>query len=562
MQPAKIIETANEENPMKDQVIWRKSVTHPAEGKYPGFGYRVEPHDEFIIERDIAIPMRDNTKLYADLIRPRAIERAPVIVTYSPYGKHGLKKFLFSPESGVPPGSVSKYAVWEGPDPEYFVPHGYAVLNVDARGSWYSEGDLTIWSDQEAQDGYDVIEWAAKQPWSTGKVGMSGVSYLAIVQWRVAALNPPHLAAINPWEGWSDCYRERGFHGGIPETKMVPWAQWSTSFSLTRSEEFVETAKAHPLLDDYWKGKSADLSKITAPAYIVADWGDQGLHTRGTIEGFRQASSKYKWLEVHGRKKWQYYYQESSRERLRIFFDHFLKGASDEVLAWPRVRIEVRKKYYEGAMRDEKEWPLARLELTPLYLDAGSRKMTRGPVANIASAAYDAKTGNISFTHTFAEATEISGYMKLRLWIEARGSNDADLFVSIEKLDCAGGRVPFTFMTEFDNGPVALGWLRVSHRELDPERSTPDQPRHTHVSEQLLSPGEIVPVDIEIWPSATLFEAGESIQVIIQGRDIYGFPTVRHTQMHEDLRNAGEHVLYAGGEFDSHLLIPVIPDQI
>jgi predicted acyl esterase len=546
----------------KDEVIWRDSVTHPAEGKYPGFGYRVEPHDEFIIERDMAIPMRDNTKLYADLIRPRAIARAPVIVTYSPYGKHGLKKFLFSPESGVPPGSVSKYAVWEGPDPEYFVPHGYAVLNVDARGSWYSEGDLTIWSDQEAQDGYDVIEWAAKQPWSTGKVGMSGVSYLAIVQWRIAALNPPHLAAINPWEGWSDCYRERGFHGGIPETKMVPWAQWSTSFSLTRSEEFVKTAKAHPLLDDYWKGKSADLSKITAPAYIVADWGDQGLHTRGTIEGFRQASSKYKWLEVHGRKKWQYYYQESSRERLRIFFDHFLKGTSDEVLAWPRVRIEVRKKYYEGAMRDEKEWPLARQELTPLYLDVGSRKMTRGPVAPSESAAYDAKTGNISFTHTFAEKTEISGYMKLRLWIEARGSNDADLFVSIEKLDRASARVAFTFMTEFDNGPVALGWLRVSHRELDSERSTPDQPRHTHVSEQLQSPGEIVPVDIEIWPSATLFEAGESIQVIIQGRDIYGFPTVRHTQMHEDLRNAGEHVLYAGGEFDSHLLIPVIPDQI
>jgi predicted acyl esterase len=546
----------------KDEVIWRKSVTHPAEGKYPGFGYRIEPHDEFIIERDIPIPMRDNTKLYADLIRPRAIERAPVIVTYSPYGKHGLKKFLFSPESGVPPGSVSKYAVWEGPDPEYFVPHGYAVLNVDARGSWYSEGDLTIWSDQEAQDGYDVVEWAGKQPWSTGKVGMSGVSYLAIVQWRVAALNPPHLAAINPWEGWSDCYRERGFHGGIPETKMVPWAQWSTSFSLTRSEEFVETAKAHPLLDDYWRGKSADLSKITAPAYIVADWGDQGLHTRGTIEGFRQASSKYKWLEVHGRKKWQYYYQESSRERLRIFFDHFLKGTSDEVLSWPRVRIEVRKKYYEGAMRDEKEWPLARQELTPLFLDAGSRKMTQGPVANSASAAYDAKTGNISFTHTFTEKTEISGYMKLRLWIEARGSNDADLFVSIEKLDRAGARVAFTFMTEFDNGPVALGWLRVSHRELDPERSTPDQPRHTHVSEQLLSPGEIVPVDIEIWPSATLFESGESIQVFIQGRDIYGFPTVRHTQMHEDLRNAGEHVLYAGGEFDSQLLIPVIPEQI
>ena len=545
----------------RSTVTWRKNVTHPRDGKHPGFGYRIEPHDDFIIERDIAIPMRDGIRLYADLIRPKNVERAPVIVTYSPYGKHGLKKFLFSPESGVPTGSVSKYAVWEGPDPAYFVPHGYAVLNVDSRGSWYSEGDLTIWSHQEAEDGYDVIEWAAQQPWSTGKVGMSGVSYLAIVQWRIAALNPPHLAAFNPWKGWSDCYRERGFHGGIPETKMVPWAQWSTSFSLTRSEEFVETAKAHPLLDDYWRGKSADLSKIVAPAYIVADWGDQGLHTRGTIEGFRRIASKQKWLEVHGRKKWQYYYQESSRERLRIFFDHFLKGTSDEVLSWPKVLIEVREQFYQGKMRKEDGWPLARQTLKPLFLDAGTGTMGPRAPEQQATLVYDAKTGNASFTHEFSARTEVTGYMKLRLWIEARGSNDADLFVSIEKLDCAKNRVPFTFMSEWENGPVALGWLRVSHRELDLEQSTPDQPIHAHQKEQLLMPGEIVPVDIEIWPSSTLFEAGEAIQVVVQGRDIYSFPNVRHTQMHEDLRNEGEHILYTGGRYDAHLLIPIIPEQ-
>jgi hypothetical protein len=546
---------------MKNQVTevaWREKVTRPEDGKHPGFGHRFEEHDRFIVERDVAVPMRDGVRLYADVIRPKGVANAPVILTYSPYGKHGLKKFLLSPASGVPDGWVSKYAVWEGPDPEYFVSHGYAVVNADARGSWYSEGDLTVWSDQEAQDGYDLVEWLASQPWSNGKVGMSGVSYLAIVQWRIASLNPPHLAAINPWEGWTDCYRERTYHGGIPESNMVAWAQWSTSFSLTRSEEMVEVVKQHPLIDDYWKGKSADLQAIGVPAYIVADWGDHGLHTRGTIEGFRQISSHFKWLEVHGRKKWQYYYQEESRERLRTFFDHFLKGESDSVLSWPKVRIEVREGYYKGEMRNESEWPIARQQLVKLHLDVVNQKMQLSPITEKAEISYDASTERLTFEYTFSQATEVSGHMKLRIWLEAKGSNDADIFLAVEKLDKLRQPVKFTFMSEYDCGPVALGWLRASHRELDEQRSTADQPWHPHLREQLLSPGEVVPLEIEIWPSSTKFEAGETLQVIVQGSDIYAFPGVKHGQLHPNTRNAGQHIVHAGGKFDSHLLIPVI----
>ena len=538
---------------------FRPSVTHPKEGKYPGFEHSVSREDGMIIERDVTVTMRDGTRLFADVIRPDLDGPVPAILTYSPYGKHGLKKFLFSPEAGVPEGSVSKYAVWEGPDPAYFTKSGYAVVNADARGSWYSEGDLTIWSEQEALDGYDIIEWIAREPWCNGRVGMSGVSYLAIVQWRVAALNPPHLCAINPWEGWSDCYRERAYHGGIPETKMVPWAQWSTSFSLTRSEEFVEVAKEHPLLDSYWHGKSADLTQIKVPAYVVADWGDQGLHTRGTIEGFRRMSSEHKWLEVHGRKKWQYYYQEASRERLKTFFDHFLMERSDEVLSWPPVRIEVRERFYVGDMRDETEWPLSRTRAVPLYLDAGDGSLRTACSEREAQAAYDAKTGSAQFDHVFAEATELTGYMKLKLWIAAEGADDADLFVAVQKYDRDGAMVPFTFMSEFEDGPVALGWLRASHREIDPARSTPLQPWHTHLGEALLEPGEIVAVEIEIWPSSTRFASGERLRLVVQGHDVHAFPNHRHTQLHEDTRNQGRHVIHTGGRFDSHLLVPTIP---
>jgi predicted acyl esterase len=145
----------------------------------------------------------------------------------------------------------------------------------------------------------------------------------------------------------------------------------------------------------------------------VASWGDQGLHTRGTLEGFKQMSSKHKWLEVHGRNKWEYFMRPDNVEKQRIFFDHFLKGTSDEVLRWPRVNIEVRERHYVGAMRAESEWPLARTVYTKLYLDGADRSMGTAPAATQADVQYDAQRGEAAFDHRFAADTELTGHMKL-----------------------------------------------------------------------------------------------------------------------------------------------------
>ena len=204
------------------------------------------------------------------------------------------------------------------------------------------------------------IQTAGTREWSNGKVGMQGVSYLAWSQWKVAAANPPHLAAINPWEGVSDFYRELATHGGIPETLFGPMWMRSVCFSTTRVEDFVEMEQQHPLFDAYWASKNADLSKIKVPALIVASWTDHGLHNRGTIEGFRQIASKDKWLIVHGRKKWWHFYQKESVEKQRQFFNRFLKGIDNDVPRWPKVRLEVRDRYYVGKSRNEREWPPAR----------------------------------------------------------------------------------------------------------------------------------------------------------------------------------------------------------
>jgi uncharacterized protein len=531
----------------------------PAEAGCPPMQHRTSHADGMLIEYDAAVPMRDGVEIYCDIFRLEGPGPMPVIVAWGPYGKHGPVKYAIFPNHGVDPAWISKYAGFEAPDPLYWTRHGYAVINVDPRGTWNSQGDATFYSAQEALDIYDLIEWAGTQPWSNGKVGMSGVSYLAIVQWRAAAERPPHLAAINPWEGVSDRYREMAYHGGIPENRFGPmWRSRRVPYSNQRVEDTVTMYAEHPLWDAYWESKTADLSRVEVPAYVVASWSDQGLHTRGTLEGFKRIRSKHKWLTVHGRKKWQYYYQPENVERLRLFFDRFLKGIENEVESWPKVRLEVRERFYEGEIRDEAEWPLARTRYETLYLDAASKTLSGSSFAQESEVRYETD-GRAEFVHRFAGPTELTGPMKLKLWVEAEGADDMDLFVGVQKLDSGGNLVPFSFLNALEDGPVALGWLRVSHRELDEERSTPEQPWHPHRRESRLAPGQVVPVEIEIWPSGTRFAAGEQLRLLVQATDVQQYPPGVVSMAHSVTRNLGTHVIHTGGTYDSHLLMPVIP---
>lgn len=155
------------------------------------------------------------------------------------------------------------------------------------------------------------------------------------------------------------------------------------------------------------------------------------------------------------------------------------------------------------------------------------------------------------FDHCFDLDTELTGYMKLRLWVEAEGP-DMDLFVAIQKLDRDGNVVGFMFYAFYDNGPGAL----------DHTRSIEWQPVHSHIAEEPLAVGEIVPVEIELWPSSTLFRAGESLRVVVKGMDIYrdALPNLPFAR-HEELRNSGTHVIHGGGPHDSHLFIPDVPEK-
>lgn len=549
---------------LAESAIWLDGVAPELAG-YPGFAPGETVEDGMLIQRDVSIELGDGGTLYADIYRPaNSTEPVPVILAWSSYGKHGGLKFEQFGNHGVDTKKLSAHTRFEAPDPVRWTTRGYAVVLPDPRGSWNSPGDHQPWSPQEVSDACDVIEWLGTRDWSTGRVGMSGVSYFTVIQWLIAAQNPAHLFAINPWEGVSDPYRELFFHGGMPETHFVKAWQNMMRASTGRVEDIPGSISAHPLLSDWSESKTPNLSAITIPAYVVASWSDHGMHTRGTLEGYRQISSSDKYLEVHGRKKWAYYYDEASLARQFAFFDRYLKDLPTEVETWPPVRIEIRERAYTGDVRAETEWPLARTQYRQLFLSTAGTNGTDSPHqldwnpgSDQSEVTYDATTGGAVFDLRVEEQLELTGYMKLRLYVEARGADDMDIFVAVQKLDSDGNRVEFPFFAKFDDGDVALGWLRVSHRDFDPVRTTDHQPWHSHDREDLLSEGEVVPIDVEIWPSSTLFEAGSTLRLVIQGHDITHqeqFTSSRHTES----RNNGLHVVHVGTEYTSHLLVPVI----
>ena len=521
-------------------------------------------------ERNVPATMRDGVQLATNVFRPEAPGRYPVIISMAPYGKDLFPAdddYNRIPNTGLV--RVSEWVVFEAPDPVFWVPHGYVVVMADLRATNQSGGDhFKHFSPQMAEDFYDLVEWAASQPWSDGNVGSNGVSYLAVTQWLGAALQPPHLKAMIPWEGWTDPYREHAFHGGMPDVSffrllwkrgMDPNVGWVAKGAT--SEDMVAEQEAHPLLDDFWRARAPDLSRITVPAYVATSWATAGTHLRGSIEGFKQIASEHKWLEIHGRKEWEYYYSRECLERQRRFFDQFLKGIDTGMHDLPRVRVEVRDRFYEGQFRFADNFPLPGAEYRKLFLDPAQGALLADAPAAPSSLRYSAvkstsEPDRAEFSITFDEATALVGYVKLRLWVSAEGADDMDLHVGLKKFDRRGQEVVFPDFNHMEDGMAGVGWLRASHRELDPARTTPHQPWHTHARLLPLADGEIVPLDIEIWPTGVSFHAGETLKLIVQGYEILNFI---YRYRHDETVNAGHHVLHTGGPYDSHLLVPVIP---
>jgi|TARA_B110000263_G_scaffold198147_1_gene176894 predicted acyl esterase len=578
--------------------------------------FRSEVREGMRIDWDVPIVMDDGLVLRANVYRPDDDKKYPVIMSYGPYGKDLHFEELYKTcwdlmcqnHPDVPIGSTNIHQAWEVADPEKWIPRGYILVRVDSRGAGRSPGYLEVFARRETLDFAQCIEWGGVQSWSNGKVGLSGISYYAINQWMVAAERPSHLAAICPWEGSADYYREGSYHGGIYSTFAKHWYDMQimqiqhgygdrgyksrangelAAGPVTLSDEELKdnrfdlhaTLSAHPLDDEFYAERFIDFSKIEVPILSCSNWGGAPLHPRGNFNAFMHSASHEKYLEVHGLEHWSLYYTDYGNDIQWRFFDKYLKGDDSMWESQPRVSLNVRHPGEKFVLRDEDDWPLPRTNWTKFYFEPEGQVLSSSPSANSADITYKAMGDGLTFVSNPVEKeTEICGPMAAKLFVSS-DTKDADIFVILRVFQSDFKEV--TFRGALDpHTPVASGWLRASHRKTDPDKSEEWAPYHTHDEIQELSPDDVYELDVEIHATGIVLPEGYRFALSIRGCDyVYpgepdtGLSNMKNTFtgvgpfLHDDPENRPAEIfdnnvtLHVGSNYPSHLLLPIIPEK-
>jgi len=451
------------------------SVTEPPEGL-------------LTVDRDVPVATRDGTVLRVNVHRPPDGRPRPVVLCAHPYGKDRLPerslprpyRMLRQPE----PVAFSTLTGWEAPDPVWCVENGWVMVNADLRGTGTSDGVGALLSDQEGEDVADLVEWAAAQPWSNGRVAMMGVSYLAISQWKAAALRPRGLAAIVVWEGFTDAYRDLIKPGGVREDGFLRF--WAAGLKGSRlaydlRREIVE----HPDRDEFWESLVPAVERIEVPALVCGSFSDNNLHSRGSIRGFQGLGSTEKHLWTHRRGKWAAFYSDEARRDQLAFLSRHLDGTDQPPL--PPVRLAVHEDRDTCVMRSEPAWPPPAARTESLHLTA--QGLAAAPAAEPGSFSFDTRRGGLRIGWTVPEDVEVVGHPTLRLSVESAA--EVRIVAGLEKWR-AGRYVPFEGSYGFGRDRVTTGWRAV--------------PAGSHDAE------------LELGPTATRFRAGEVLRLVVAGR--------------------------------------------
>jgi predicted acyl esterase len=538
---------------------------------------------------DVRIPTRDGSYLLADVFTPRQPGRYPVLLRLSVYGRaFGMGSILteddraasetredqwFEQPRDALPGLVRYAENAVSANTSDWVPRGYVCVRVDSRGVGRTPGTLAPFSPQEAQDYYDAIEWAAQQGWSDGNVGLYGSSYTGTTQWNVAILQPPSLKAMMPWAADGDAYRELAYPGGILAEgyRRNWWTMVTTASPASTHSGFYDFLEQHPFDDPAAYGPAgqiggSDYPRVTVPALVAVSQGLY-LHARGGFEAFEGLPSPDKRLVVSAADYFPFMYSECLAQEF-AFFDRHLKGRPAD--SGPPVRIAVRTGGNGFTWRDSDTWPPATVTSRTYYLDAATGSLEDAAPLTGSAAEYSAdpaQTGGrefagVSFLTEPADADlDVIGHPRATLWVSS-SSPDMDVFVALRVIGPDGTEHMYA---ADPREPMTNGALKVSHRVTDPERSNARRPWHTHRAEdvRLLSPGEVVEVEVEVMGVAARIPAGGRLRLDIHpierngdplgGRE--GFQRAYDHSYHDGALNQ----VHTGPDFPSHLVIPVLP---
>lgn len=475
-------------------------------------------------------------------------------------------------------------------------------------------------SRETSQAFFDVIEWAASRAWSSGRVGLLGISYYAGSQWRVAALQPKGLACIVPWEGMSDYYRDRCRHGGIlsdtfirfwwdrqvvtnqygrPGRAARKWGHDTVEGDLSeeqlvanRYDQNEDNAVNRFMDEEYYASKDYNMGDIRVPVLSVGNWGGILLHLRGNVEGYLNAGSSHKYLRfVTGRHDLPFYSMENV-EMQKGFLDAFLKDK--DTVGWstgkaPRVGLVLRQgdvgynnaeaeKQYK--YRYEDEWPISRTQYTKYFLTAEkelSNDRLAGSSGISSTVSYRAPSNLQSpqlvqfVTAPFKDEVEFTGHVVAHLEISASSlperetdPTEIDIFLTLRHLDAKGKEILYTG-TVGDPVPVTKGWLRVSHRKLA-ESHTRHKPWKPHRSyaradAQPIQTGSVYPVDVEIWPTNVVVSQGHRLVLEVSSGDTRGAGLFEHNSKVDRPRELleGMNNIHFGPGHENWIQLPVIP---
>lgn len=536
--------------------IARKRIQEPKIGEngYQGFqpgktevlpagwnGHNAKPlKSDIRVDHDVEIVVRDGCRLYVDVYRPEgSTEKVPAVLSWSFYGKKYSALEMLPMcvwNCCVKRSELSGIEKFEGLDPETWCPKGYAIVSVDTRGTGNSDGEICVMGQQDAEDGYDVVEAIAKMDWCNGNIGMAGNSALAISQWFIAAQQPPSLKAIAPWEGSGDIYREQFCRGG--------WFSMSNFDLIAKAivrgpsnsglEDYEEMYRRSPVSSPFWEDKRVDMTKIKCPAYIRGS-DVSSIHTMGAIRGYLEIPHKDKWIQWGSNQEWYELYSiPHCMDELTTFFDRYLKEKDNDWLKTPKVRWSALQMGDREAIDNIvlEDFPVPDTQYRQMFLSNG--KLSDKPEETSTSVSYDSENfeSYVEFVHTFDTKARLIGLPKAVLYMSCNDRDDFTVFIILRKKD-KNGKDLMHLNFPFDATPIksidemvpkdqasltlhlgSTGILRASHRAIDTSKSIhPQFPFHPHKSQEKVPPGTIVKLEIGIWAMGVDFDAGESISV-------------------------------------------------